>query len=152
MGLGRSFQITKIFPGLSVFENIQTSILYSTGLGLKFFSPAEKLRREETEEILTMVGLNDRADEIAGILPAGDRKRLELGIVLGSKPDLLLLDEPTCGMSHIETSNTIDLIQKISETRALSVLFTEHKMDMVFSISSYITVMNFGAVIAAGKP
>lgn len=152
MGLGRSFQVTKVFPALTVFENIQASILYSHGLGLQLFSQARKLLREETEEILTMVGLSNQAGELAGILSAGDRKRLELGIVLATGPDLLLLDEPTCGMSPLETTNTIDLIQKISETKSLSVLFTEHKMDMVFSISSYITVMNFGLVIAAGKP
>ena len=107
---------------------------------------------EETEDILSMVGLADKAGEMAGILSAGDRKRLELGIVLATRPDLLLLDEPTCGMSPIETANTIDLIRDIAEKKSLTVLFTEHKMDVVFSISSYISVMNFGAVIAAGRP
>ena len=107
---------------------------------------------DETEEILSRVGLAHKADELAGVLPAGDRKRLEFGIVLGTKPDLMLLDEPTCGMSRVETTDTIDLIQQIAEKESLTVLFTEHKMDMVFSISSFITVMNFGAVIAAGRP
>lgn len=89
---------------------------------------------------------------MAGVLSAGDMKRLELGIVLATKPNLLLLDEPTCGMSPVETTNTIDLIQEIAKKKSLTVLFTEHKMDVVFSIASYITVMNFGSVIAAGKP
>ena len=110
------------------------------------------MEKTETEEILTMVGLAEQEGEMAGVLSAGDMKRLELGIVLATKPGLLLLDEPTCGMSPVETSNTIDLIQEIAEKKALTVLFTEHKMDMVFSISSFITVMNFGAVIAAGAP
>lgn len=103
-------------------------------------------------DILSMVGLTNKAGEMAGILPAGDRKRLEFGIVLATDPDLLLLDEPTCGMSRVETTNTIDLIQQIAEKESLTVLFTEHKMDVVFSISSFITVMNFGAIIAAGEP
>ena len=152
MGMGRSFQVTNIFPKLSVFENIQATILYRGGKGLSFFSEVRGLALEETKEILSMVELIEQAQEMAGILSAGDRKRLELGIVLATKPDLLLLDEPTCGMSPGETANTIELIKKIAQEKSLTVLFTEHKMDVVFSISSHITVMNFGAIIAAGKP
>ena len=152
LGIGRSFQVTNIFPKLSVLENIQTTILYKKKKGLKLFSDIKGMGEDETEEILSRVGLAHKADELAGVLPAGDRKRLEFGIVLGTKPDLMLLDEPTCGMSRVETTDTIDLIQQIAEKESLTVLFTEHKMDMVFSISSFITVMNFGAVIAAGKP
>jgi branched-chain amino acid transport system ATP-binding protein len=152
MGIGRSFQVTNIFPGLSVFENVQATILYTQGKGLGLFSTASRFFRSETEEILTKVGLQERAGETAGALAAGDRKRLELGIVLATEPDLLLLDEPTCGMSPKETSDTIDLIQEIAQERSLTVLFTEHKMDMVFCISTYITVLNFGAIIAAGSP
>jgi branched-chain amino acid transport system ATP-binding protein len=152
MGMGRSFQVTKIFPKLTVFENIQATILYTRGRGLKLFSDARKLFKEETEEVLTMVGLIEQAEEVSGVLAAGDRKKLELGIVLGTGPDLLLLDEPTCGMSPVETLNTIDLIREIAEKNSLTVLFTEHKMDVVFSIASHITVMNFGAMIAAGEP
>ena len=150
--MGRSFQVTKIFAKLTVFQNIQATILYSKGKGLNLFSAATGFFRQETEEILSMVGLLDQAQEIAGIMAAGDRKRLELGIVLATGPDLLLLDEPTCGMSPVETSNTIELIKEIAQNRSLSVLFTEHKMDVVFSISSHIAVMNFGSIIAAGTP
>jgi branched-chain amino acid transport system ATP-binding protein len=152
MGMGRSFQVTNIFPKLSVFENIQATILYRIGKGVNLFSDVRGSVVEETEGILSMVELMEQANDMAGILSAGDRKRLELGIVLATGPDLLLLDEPTCGMSPVETSNTIELIKKIAQDRSLTVLFTEHKMDMVFSISSKITVMNFGAIIAAGKP
>lgn len=152
MGMGRSFQVTNIFPKLSVFENIQATILYRGGKGLNLFSDVRKLVLEETEELLSMVELIEHATEMAGVLSAGDRKRLELGIVLATNPDLLLLDEPTCGMSPGETTNTIELIKKIALEKSLTVLFTEHKMDMVFSISSKITVMNFGTIIAAGKP
>ena len=152
MGIGRSFQVTNIFPKLSVFENIQATILYRAGRGLNLFSDVRKLVLKETEEILSMVELIEHSDEMAGILSAGDRKRLELGIVLATKPDLLLLDEPTCGMSPVETTNTIEMIKKIAQEQSLTVLFTEHKMDVVFSISSHITVMNFGKIIAAGRP
>jgi branched-chain amino acid transport system ATP-binding protein len=152
MGIGRSFQVTNIFPKLTAFENIQASILYTRNQGLKIFADASRLFKDETEEMLTMVGLIDQAREMAGTLAAGDRKRLELGIVLATRPQLLLLDEPTCGMSPIETSDTIDLIKDIAEKKSLTVLFTEHKMDVIFSIASHITVMNFGAIIAAGEP
>jgi branched-chain amino acid transport system ATP-binding protein len=152
MGIGRSFQVTNIFPKLTAFENIQASILYTSDQGLKIFADATRLFKDETEEMLTMVGLIDEAREMAGTLAAGDRKRLELGIVLATRPQLLLLDEPTCGMSPIETSDTIDLIKDIAEKKSLTVLFTEHKMDVIFSIASHITVMNFGAIIAAGEP
>ncbi len=152
MGIGRSFQVTNIFSGLTVFENLLAAVLYAKGQGLRLFSNAQKMFREETEEVLSSVGLIDKSGESAGVLAAGDRKRLELGIVLATGPDLLLLDEPTCGMSPVETSDTIDLIRKIAEEKSLTVLFTEHKMNVVFSISSHITVMNFGAIIAAGKP
>jgi branched-chain amino acid transport system ATP-binding protein len=152
MGMGRSFQVTNIFPKLTVFENIQATIIYRIGKGINLFSDVRKSVPEETEGILSMVELIEQANDMAGILSAGDRKRLEMGIVLATGPDLLLLDEPTCGMSPAETSNTIDLIKKIAQDKSLTVLFTEHKMDMVFSISSRITVMNFGSIIAAGKP
>ena len=152
LGIGRSFQVTNIFPRMSVFENIQSTVIYRKGEGLNLFSDSRKRYREETGTILSMVGLQDKAHTLAGILSAGDRKRLELGIVLATEPELLLLDEPTCGMSPMETSRTIDLIQEITKQKSLTVLFTEHKMDMVFCISSYIHVMNFGVIVAAGEP
>lgn len=151
-GMGRSFQVTNIFPRMSVHENIQSTVLYRKGEGLKLFVDSRRRYVRETEEILSMVGLSDKARAMAGVLSAGDRKRVELGIVLATEPDLLLLDEPTCGMSPMETAETIELIQEITGKRSLTVLFTEHKMDMVFSISSCITVMNLGQIVAAGEP
>ncbi len=152
MGMGRSFQVTNIFPRLTVFENIQATILYREGKGFQLFNRAEGLAKAETEAVLDMVELADKKDDTGGVLSAGDRKRLELGIVLATRPDLLLLDEPTCGMSPVETANTIHLIRRIAQETPLTVLFTEHKMDVVFSISSHVTVMNFGVVIASGVP
>jgi len=151
LGLGRSFQVTSIFAGLTVFENIQATILFARGHGLSLFADSRSLAKEETEEILSLVELLDKQGELAGTLPAGDRKKLELGIVLAGRPELLLLDEPTCGMSPVETASTIQLIRRIASDMSLSVLLTEHKMDVVFSVSSHITVMNFGVVIAAGR-
>jgi len=152
LGIGRSFQVTNIFPRLTVFQNVQATILFTERRGLSLFSNAAGQAKKEAENTLSMVDLLDKADELAGVLSAGDRKRLELGIVLATRPDLILLDEPTCGMSPTETHGTIDLIRKISQDTSVTVLFTEHKMDMVFSVSSHITVMNFGMVIASGSP
>jgi len=152
IGIGRSFQVTSIFPGLTVFENIRSTILVTSGKGLSLFSTASKKATRESEEILSLVELLNKKNEPAGILSAGDRKKLELGIVLATRPTLLLLDEPTCGMSPVETSGTIQLIRKIAREMSLTVLFTEHKMDMVFNVSSHISVMNFGVIIASGKP
>ena len=152
LGMGRSFQVTSIFPKLTVFENIQATALFTGGQGLSVFSDASRMALKNTEEVLSLVELLDKKDELAGTLPAGDRKKLELGIVLATRPDLLLLDEPTCGMSPVETTGTIELIRRISREKSLTVLLTEHKMDVVFSVSSHITVMNFGVVVAAGTP
>ncbi|MBP1741857.1 MAG: transporter related, partial [Deltaproteobacteria bacterium] len=117
MGIGRSFQVTNIFSKMSVFENIQSTVIYRKGEGLNLFSDSSTRYRGETETILSLVGLKDKAQTMAGILSAGDRKRLELGIVLATEPELLLLDEPTCGMSPMETSRTIDLIQEITKQK-----------------------------------
>jgi len=152
LGMGRSFQVTKIFPKLTVFENVQAAVLFNQGKGLDLFSDSFNMAREETWAVLAQVDLEHKADELAGVLSAGDRKRLELGIVLGTRPEMILLDEPTCGMSATETTGTIELIQKINRDSGMTVLLTEHKMDVVFSVSAHLTVMNFGLVIASGSP
>ena len=152
LGMGRSFQVTKIFPRLTVFENVQAAVLFNQGEGLSLFSDASKMAHQETQAVLAQVDLLHKADEVAGVLAAGDMKRLELGIVLGTRPELILLDEPTCGMSPTETAETIELIRKINSDTGTTVLFTEHKMDVVFSVAAHLTVMNFGHVIASGSP
>ncbi|MBI5252572.1 MAG: ABC transporter ATP-binding protein [Desulfomonile tiedjei] len=152
IGIGRSFQVTSIFPGLTVLENIRSTVLVTGKKGFSLFSQASKLGTKDSEETLSLVELLDKRNEPAGVLSAGDRKKLELGIVLATKPKLLLLDEPTCGMSTAETGSTIQMIRKIAQEMSLTVLFTEHKMDMVFNVSSYISVMNFGTIIASGRP
>lgn len=152
LGLVRSFQKTHIFSQMTVFENIQVMVLFRSGRTLNVLSRAAGLERGETEEILEMIGLAERAGSPAGTLSAGDRKRVELGIALAARPRLLLLDEPTCGMSPTETAATIELIRRLSRDRGLTLLFTEHKMDVVFSIAERIAVLHFGRFIAEGAP
>jgi branched-chain amino acid transport system ATP-binding protein len=152
LGMGRSFQRTNIFPRLTVFQNIQAAFLSHRGRGWNLVSPVERLYREETEALLESVGLLDKADGISGFLSHGNQKQLELGIALALEPEILLLDEPTAGMSATETRESIALIERIARQRGLTLLFTEHDMAVVFSIAERITVLHQGKVIADGMP
>jgi branched-chain amino acid transport system ATP-binding protein len=152
LGMGRSFQRTNIFPRLTVFENVQAAYLSHRGRGWNFFAPVERVYRAETEAILQAVGLLDRAGEESGFLSHGGQKQLELGIALALEPEILLLDEPTAGMSASETRESIALIARLARERRLTLLFTEHDMEVVFSISQRITVLHQGRVIAEGTP
>lgn len=152
LGLGRSFQRVNIFPRLTVFENVQSAVLAHKGRGFDFYSGVRPLFREETEEILEMVGLNDYRDEMSGSLAYGFQKQLELGIALAGEPQMLLLDEPTAGMSARETRATIAFIGRIAREKGLTLLFTEHDMAVVFSISERILVLHQGELIASGQP
>jgi branched-chain amino acid transport system ATP-binding protein len=151
-GICRSFQVTHIFPRLTVFENVQSAVLSHGRRSLQFFTNVRKIARDETFSILESVGLADKSDTFGGTLAYGDQKQLELGIVLALKPELLLLDEPTAGMSFQETTDAIDLIGRITKERGLTLLFTEHDMEVVFSISEKIIVLHQGSVIAEGSP
>jgi branched-chain amino acid transport system ATP-binding protein len=152
LGLGRSFQRINIFPRLTVFENIQAAVLTHRGKSLDFFTSVQPLFQEETEEILEKVGLQGHRYEVSGSLAYGFQKQLELGITLASEPEMLLLDEPTAGMSTQETRATIELIGKIVRDKGLTLLFTEHDMSVVFSISERILVLHQGQLIASGDP
>jgi branched-chain amino acid transport system ATP-binding protein len=152
LGMGRSFQRTNIFPRLTVFQNVQAAFISHRGRGLDLFGRVEGLFREETEAVLASLGLLDRAGEVSGFLSHGAQKQLELGIALASEPALLLLDEPTAGMSATETRETIRLVERIARERGLTLLFTEHDMEVVFSIAQKITVLHQGRVIAEGAP
>ena len=112
--MGRSFQRTNIFPRLSVFDNVQVAVLSHHKKTLNLFTPAKKLAQRETYALLEQVGLVDEAQSISGTLSYGFQKQLELGIALASEPEILLLDEPTAGMSPQETASTIALIGKIA--------------------------------------
>ena len=152
LGLGRSFQRINIFSRLTVFENIQAAILTRRGKSLNFFTSVQPLFKEETEEILVSVGLQGHRDAVSGSLAYGFQKQLELGIALAGDPKMLLLDEPTAGMSRQETKATIELIGKIVREKGLTLLFTEHDMSVVFSISERIMVLHQGQIIASGAP
>ena len=152
MGIGRSFQRTNIFPQLTVFENLQAALLVHRGRGLNFWSLAESFYRDDTAALIASVGLTGQEKTIAGTLSYGNQKQLELGLALASDPQLLLLDEPTAGMSAGETHETIRLLQRIAEERGLTLLFTEHDMEVVFEIAEKITVLHQGQVIAEGTP
>lgn len=152
LGIGRSFQRTNIFPRLTAFQNVQAAFLSHRGRGLDLFSRVDHLYRDETETVLASIGLLEKAHEVSGFLSHGNQKQLELGIALASEPRLLLLDEPTAGMSATETRETIRLIERITRERGLTMLFTEHDMEVVFSIAQKITVLHQGRVIAAGAP
>jgi branched-chain amino acid transport system ATP-binding protein len=152
LGMGRSFQRTNIFPRLTVFQNVQAAFISHRGRGLDVWSRVDRLYRDETEALLASLGLLDRAGEMSGFLSHGAQKQLELGIALASEPRLLLLDEPTAGMSAAETRETIQLISRIAGERGLTLLFTEHDMEVVFSIAQQLTVLHQGRVIAEGAP
>ena len=152
LGIGRSFQRTNIFPRLTVYQNIQAAVLVHQGRSFTFFRPVDSFFRKETEEILGRVGLKEYAETVSGSLSYGFQKQLELGIALASEPELLLLDEPTAGMSTQETHQTMELIGKITREKGLTLLFTEHDMEVVFSISQRIMVLHQGRLIAEGAP
>ena len=152
LGLGRSFQRINIFSRLTVFENIQAAVLTHRGKSFNFFTPVQPLFQEETHEILERVGLQEHRDEVSGSLAYGFQKQLELGIALAMEPKMLLLDEPTAGMSTQETRATIELIGEIVREQGLTLLFTEHDMSVVFSISERILVLHQGKLIASGPP
>lgn len=151
-GVARSFQITSIFSGFSVFENVQTALLAQQGLCTRMFQRAEPMLREDALSLLEMVRLDDQADRVAGELAAGDRKRLEFAIALAGQPKVMLLDEPTAGMSPDERIIIMNIIRSINQERGVAVLFTEHDIDMVFAIADRITVLHQGSCLADGTP
>jgi len=152
MGLGRSFQRTNIFPKLTVFQNLQAALLVHKGRGGNFWTRSESLYRDDTEALLASVGLRDQANTLGGTLSYGNQKQLELGLALASEPRVLLLDEPTAGMSATETHDTIRLLERIAAERGLTLLFTEHDMEVVFGIAQKIAVLHQGRLIAEGAP
>jgi branched-chain amino acid transport system ATP-binding protein len=151
-GIARSFQVVNIFPRLNVFRNVQVAVLSQQRKSNTLFRPAHNMVVEETNNILESVGLLDKAHRIAGSLSHGDQKILEIAIALGNEPELLILDEPTAGMSPEETSATIELIKRLAEMRGLTILFCEHDMEIVFSIAQSIMVMRHGQTIIQGSP
>jgi len=152
LGIARAFQVSNIYPALTTYENVRQAILAQQKRTLNFFTPARRLAKKETRELLEVTGLSRHADMISGTLSQGDKKRLELAIALGSKPELLFLDEPTAGMSGEETQETMDLVKQLNQEMDLTILFTEHDMSVVFGYAKRLTVLHQGSIIAEGSP
>lgn len=153
LGLGRSFQITNIFPNLTVLENVRLAVQSRANVGFRLFSLASGFTRFEdrAREILAQVNLAGKEQTVATTLPHGDKRKLEIGMLLATESELLLLDEPTAGMSHDDVPAVIEVIEKIKAT-GKTILLVEHKMDLILALSDTVTVLKNGAVIAEGTP
>jgi branched-chain amino acid transport system ATP-binding protein len=156
MGISKSFQMASIFTELTVRENAEIAALAAEhgSFGFKFLEHRESLTgvHERATDTLDAVGLLNQADRQASELPYGDKRRLEIGIALASEPDLLLMDEPTAGMSPEETEETVDLVEEVKRELGLTFVLIEHDMEIVFRVSDRIVVLNRGQVIAEGTP
>ncbi|MBT4016709.1 MAG: ABC transporter ATP-binding protein [Alphaproteobacteria bacterium] len=151
-GLSRSFQVTNIFPRMSVYENIRCGVLWSLGYKYSFWHIVDNLKdvNERTAEILEEIGLQARAQIPAGVLTYAEQRALEIGITIAGGANVILLDEPTAGMSHSETDQAIALIRKVTEGRTL--VMVEHDMGVVFGLADKISVLVYGEIIASGTP
>jgi branched-chain amino acid transport system ATP-binding protein len=154
LGIGRSFQITNIFPNLSVLENIRLSAQAMGKDNLRIFTSSDHLKKYliKAEEVIDLVGLNGKENAFALNLSHGEKRKLEIAIMLASDPSLLLLDEPTAGMSSEQVPALLDIIKKIRGLGMKTIVLVEHRMDMVMSISDRITVMHLGNILAEGTP
>jgi branched-chain amino acid transport system ATP-binding protein len=152
IGLTRAFQVSNIYAKLTTYENVRQSILAQQKRTLNFFTPAVRLAKKETAELLDITGLSPFRDTEAGILSQGDKKKLELALALASKPDLLLLDEPTAGMSSEETHETMELVKRLNQDIGLSILFTEHDISVIFGYAQKLSVLHQGVLVAEGTP
>jgi branched-chain amino acid transport system ATP-binding protein len=155
MGLARVFQTPEIFPDLSLLENVMIPA-FSKRDGAFHFQLFRGLASEtkitqEAKEVLASVGMEAKAEETAGSLSRGDKRRLELAMCLIQHPDLLLLDEPTAGMARHDTNKTIELLKQIKEG-GMTKIIIEHDMHVVFSLADTISVLSQGAIIASGTP
>jgi ABC-type branched-subunit amino acid transport system ATPase component/ABC-type branched-subunit amino acid transport system permease subunit len=151
-GIGRAFQITNIFPKLTVLQNLQYSMLAHRGDTVRPFGIADRRYRDEAMQLLEAVGLGPASALHAGLLSHGDQRALELAISLALGTRLLLLDEPTAGMSPYETKRAMELVNGVVAQQGLTLLFCEHDMDIVFGIADVVTVMHQGRVLAEGTP
>ena len=152
LGLGRTFQINSIFASATVLENAQVALFAHRRRIWNMWAAADKLFVGEAEALLATLGLEDRAGKLGSELSYGDRRRLEVALALACEPQLLLLDEPTAGMSLSDKPAMVELIRKVSRERGVTVVLIEHDMDVVFSVADEITVLHQGAVVAQGTP
>jgi len=153
-GIGRSFQITNIFPSLSVLENVRLACQAMGHDSFRMLRSHTKFAHYLTRAyvVLDTVGLTERALQPAGLLPHGDQRKLELGMILAPDPDVLMLDEPTAGMAAEQVPELMALIDAIRSDGAKTIILVEHNMNVVMNVSNRITVMHQGKVIAEGSP
>ena len=151
-GLGRSFQITNIFPRLSVFENLRCAALWSLGYKYAFWRPIDGLRdvRDKTEWLMEQIGLTGRRDVQAGVLSYAEQRSLEIGVTVAGGAHVILLDEPTAGMNAGESAQAVALIRRVSEGRTL--VMVEHDMGVVFDLADRISVLVYGRIVASDTP
>ena len=154
LGIGRSFQITNVFPSLTALENIRLAAQALGHDNFRLLTDHRQFKKYEERawHVVEQVGLKQRATMLARTLPQGDQRKLELGIILATDPELLLLDEPAAGMANEQVPEMIALVQKVQREGNKTVLLVEHNMDVVMSASDVITVMHQGQVIAQGTP
>ena len=152
MGLSRSFQITNIFPKMSVFENVRCSLFWSMGYRYSFWNLVGNSMEltKATDRILHQINLSVRRDELAGMLSYAEQRALEIGITIAGGADVIMLDEPTAGMSHSETDYIVELIRNVTEKKTL--IMVEHDMGVVFGLADRISVLVYGEIIATGRP
>ena len=152
LGVGRTFQITATFASMTVLENIKMAVLSYHRQTKSLFGSVRRLYNDESIELLKLVGIEDQQDRACGVLAYGDLKRVELAVALANHPKLLLMDEPTAGMGPAERQSLMELTSDIVRNQNIGVLFTEHDMEVVFTHSDRIIVLNRGELIAEGSP
>ena len=153
-GISRTFQITSIFPELSVLENVRIAVQLRTVGNFRFIGGRTLIEASErrAQDSLGALGLLDRAEAPAATLPHGDQRLLEIAMAVAQDPDLLLLDEPTQGLSPEDTVATVAVIRRIARERGLTIILVEHDMDVVFDLADRISVLHFGQLIAEDTP
>jgi len=152
LGMGRSFQITSTFSRMTAFQNIRMGILSKKAIRFNMLRMVDKMGAvtTETEKVLKRINLDGERDIPAGMLSYGKSRSLEISMALATDPELVMLDEPTAGMSVDETRSAVELIRRLTEGKTMVII--EHDMDVVFSLADRITVLHLGAVLATGTP
>jgi branched-chain amino acid transport system ATP-binding protein len=152
LGVGRSFQLTTTFGRLTAFQNIRLAVLSKRGIRFHLFRKVDNMHdvSRETDDVLKRLNLDRERDLPASALSYGKHRSLEIGLALATDPDLVMLDEPTAGMSRDETHNAVELIRRLTEGKTMVII--EHDMDVVFSLADRITVLHHGEIIAVGTP
>ncbi len=152
LGMGRSFQITSTFDRLTTFQNIRMGVMSRRGIRFNLFRKVDKMQdiTQETDEVLRRINLHGERDLPAGVLSYGKHRSLEISMALATDPEVVMLDEPTAGMSKDETHYAVELIRKLTEGKTAVII--EHDMDVVFSLADRITVIHLGTILACGPP